>query len=483
MNRRMVFYTLGQLTVLEGALMLLPLGTALLYRERTVSSFLCAIGIAFLAGSLLMALFRPKNRIIYAKEGFIITALSWIVLSAVGALPFFISGEIPSYIDAFFETVSGFTTTGASILTNVESLSHGILFWRSFTHWIGGMGILVLMMAILPASGANSGRSIHIMRAEMPGPVVGKLVPRLRDTAKILYLIYIVLTALLILVLFVAGMPLFDSVVNAFATAGTGGFCVRADSIAGYAPHLQWILTVGMLMFGVNFNLYYLILIRNLRGALRSAELWCYLAICAVSAGIITLNLMPSYGSISHAFRDASVQVASIMTTTGYASVDFDLWPQLSKAVLFLLMFVGGCAGSTAGGLKVSRVMLLLRYAKQSLMRMLHPRSVRAVHMDGKKVDEATVESISPYLILYFCVLICTYFLLCFDAFDFETNITAAVTCFNNVGPGFAAVGPTQSFAAYSAFSKLVLSAAMLLGRLEIIPLLITFSPSTWTKK
>ena len=280
-----------------------------------------------------------------------------------------------------------------------------------------------------------------------------------------------------------AGMPLFDSIVNSFATAGTGGFGIRADSIAGYAPHLQWILTAGMIVFGVNFNLYYLILIRNFRGALRSAELWTYFAICAVSAGIITLNLMPSYGSISHAFRDASVQVASIITTTGYASVDFDLWPQLSKAVLFLLMFVGGCAGSTAGGLKVSRVMLLLRYAKQSLMRMLHPRSVRAVHMDGKKVDEATVESISPYLILYFCVLICAYFLLCFDAFDFETNITAAVTCFNNVGPGFAAVGPTQSFAAYSAFSKLVLSAAMLLGRLEIIPLLITFSPSTWTKK
>ena len=430
-----------------------------------------------------MVLSRPKNRVIYAKEGFIITTLSWLLLSGIGALPFYLSGEIPSYIDAFFETVSGFTTTGASILPNVEVLSRGLLFWRSFTHWIGGMGVLVLMMAIIPPSEGNSGRSIHIMRAEMPGPVVGKLVPRIKETAKILYLIYIVMTLVQFVLLLLGGMSVFDSLLHAFATAGTGGFGIKADSVAGYNHYLQWVITIFMLLFGVNFNLYYLMLLKNFRSAFRSTELWCYLGIVFVSTAAITINILPSCSGFGESVRLAAFQVSSIITTTGFATTDFDLWPQLSKGILFLLMIVGACAGSTGGGMKISRVVILARNARQNLARMLHPRSVRVVHFEGKPVERETLDGLFTYVTLYFFMILIGFLILCLEPFDFETNLSAIVSCFNNIGPGFGAVGPVMSYADYSAAAKLMLSGAMFLGRLEIIPILIALSPSTWLKK
>ena len=483
MNRKMVFYTTGQLVLLEAVLFLLPMLVSLIYREACGTAFLISAGIAAMVGVLMMALTRPKNRVIYAREGFLITTLSWVLLSAIGALPFYLSGEIPLYVDALFETVSGFTTTGASILPNVEILSRGVLFWRSFTHGIGGMGVLVLMMAILPPSEGDSGRSIHIMRAEMPGPVVGKIVPRVRETAKILYLIYIGMTVLNFLLLLAGGMPVFDSLLHTFGTAGTGGFGVKADSITGYSPYSQWVITVFMLLFGINFNLYYLLLTKNFRSALRSTELWCYLGIVSAATAVITCSILPMYNSIGESFRHAAFQVASIITTTGYATTDFDLWPQLCKGVLFLLMIVGACAGSTGGGMKVSRVVILARSAKQNLRRMLHPRSVRVVHFEGKPVEQTTLEGLSTYMTLYFFMILLGFLVLCLDVFDFETNLSAIVSCFNNIGPGFGAVGPSLSYAGYSTLSKLVLSAAMMLGRLEIIPILIAVSPSTWLKK
>ena len=483
MNRKMVIYKTGQIILLESMLLLLPMFVSVYYRESCTVPFLLAAAAALVIGGLCVVLTHPKNRVIYAKEGFIITTLSWIALSAIGALPFYFSGEIPSYVDAFFETVSGFTTTGASILPNVEILSRGLLFWRSFTHWIGGMGVLVLMMAILPPSEGDSGRSIHIMRAEMPGPVVGKLVPRVKETAKILYMIYIFMTLLQIVLMIIGGMPVFDSVLHTFGTAGTGGFGIKSDSMAGYNPYLQWVITVFMLLFGINFNLYYLLLIRNIRSAVRSTELWCYLGIVSAATAIITCNILPAYSSFGESLRHAAFQVASIMTTTGYATTDFDLWPQLSKGILFLLMIIGACAGSTGGGMKVSRIVILARSARQNLARMLHPRSVRVVHFEGKPVERTTLESLSTYVTLYFFMIFLGFLILCLEPFDFETNLSAIVSCFNNIGPGFGAVGPVRSYAEYSDMAKLTLSAAMLLGRLEIIPILIAVSPSTWLKK
>lgn len=483
MNRKMVFFTTGQIILLEAALLLLPTFVSLIYQESRAKEFLISAVIAAAVGFFFLVVTRPKNRVIYAREGFLITTLSWVLLSAIGALPFYLSGEIPSYIDAFFESVSGFTTTGASILPNVEILSRGSLFWRSFTQWIGGMGVLVLMMAIIPPSEGDSGRSIHIMRAEMPGPVIGKIVPRIKDTAKILYLIYIGMTVVTFLLLLAGGMPVFDSILHAFSTAGTGGFGIKADSVAGYSPYLQWVITVFMLLFGINFNVYYLLIVKNFKSALRSTELWCYLGIVGVSTACITWNILPLCRSFSESLRLAAFQVASIITTTGYATTDFDLWPQLSRGILFLLMIVGACAGSTGGGMKVSRVVILVRNARQNLARMLHPRSVRVVHFEGKPVEKTTLESLSTYVTLYFFILFFGFLVLCLEPFDFETNLTAIVSCFNNVGPGFGDIGPTMSFSGYSDVSKLVLSAAMLLGRLEIIPLLIAISPSTWLKK
>ncbi len=479
MNKRMIIYMLGRIALVEAVLLILPLVCALIYKETTIIAFLITIGIAVTFGYLCSVL-KPKNKTIYAREGFVIVALAWILMSALGALPFYLSREIPHYYDAFFETVSGFTTTGASILNNVEALSKGMLFWRSFSHWIGGMGVLVLVMAIIPT---ETGRSIHIMRAEMPGPIVGKLVPKIKSTAKILYLIYIVLTAVQVILLLCGEMNLFESLVYSFGTAGTGGFSVYADSLTGYNAYTQWVITVFMLIFGVNFNLYYLIIIKKLRTAIKSEELWWYIGIVAVSAALITYNIYPLYENLSNSLRHSMFQVATIISTTGYATADFNMWPSLSKAILFILMFVGACAGSTAGGLKVSRIVLLFKSVRANLKRMLHPRSVDSVRLEGKRIDAPTVTNVTVYLAIYFICFTVIFLLISFENFDFETNISAVAACFNNVGPGFGKVGPMGNFDIYTPFSKLVLSFAMLLGRLEIMPLILLFSPSVWLAK
>lgn len=479
MNKKMVFHIIGRIIQVESVLLLLPLAVSLIYKEKCWLSFLITIGIAFAAGTLLTLGSRVKSKVIYAKEGFITVALAWVLMSAVGALPFVLSGEISSYIDAFFETVSGFTTTGASILTDVEAMSRGLLFWRSFTHWIGGMGVLVFVMAIIPSI---TDRSIHIIRAEMPGPIVGKIVPKVKNTAKILYIIYIVMTAVEILLLFVGGMPLFESVVHAFGTAGTGGFGIKADSIAGYSPYLQWVITVFMFLFGINFNLYYLLLLRKLGTVVKSQELWCYVGIACAAVLAIAVNINSMFDSLSETIRAAAFQVTSIMTTTGFATVDFNLWPSFSKTVIILLMCIGACAGSTGGGLKVSRVVLLFKMIKKELKHMLHPRSVNVVKFEEKAVSKTILTNVSVYFAVYIVIMLSVFLLLSFENFGFETNFSAAVSCFNNIGPGLAEVGPTASYAAYSPFSKIVLSAAMLFGRLEIFPMLFLFSKSSWSK-
>lgn len=480
MNRRMVLFMLGRIIMLEAFILMLPAACSLIYKEKSFFAFLITIVIAFTVAFVLSVLNKPRDKTIFAKEGFVIVSLAWICFSAVGALPFVISGEIPSFIDAFFETVSGFTTTGASILTDVESKSHGILFWRSFTHWVGGMGVLVLMMAIFPT---DTGRTIHIMRAEMPGPIIGKLVPKIKSTAKILYLIYIVLTATEALFLLLGGMSPFESIVYSLGTAGTGGFGIKSDGLASYTPYQQWVITVFMVIFGINFNLYYLVLTKKVRSALKSEELWFYLTIVATATVLITVNIYDMYGNTSDALRNSAFQVASLISTTGYATADFNLWPTFSKGILFLLMFTGACAGSTAGGLKLSRVILLFKSVRSNLKHMLHTRSVESIRFEGKKVDNATITNVASYFALYMLCIAVILLLLCLEPFDLETNISAAVSCFNNIGPGFSSVGPMSSYAEYSDFAKLVLSCAMLLGRLEIYPMLLMFSPTVWRNR
>lgn len=481
MNRKMVFATLGQITLAEAALMLLPLAVALIYGEKfTALAFLIAIALALVVGLLLYLTCKTDNKVIFAKEGFVIVALSWLIMSAIGALPFVINGDIPSYVDAFFEIVSGFTTTGATILTNVEALSRGGLFWRSFTHWIGGMGVLVFVMAIIPSI---SDRSIHIMRAEMPGPIVGKIVPKARETARILYIIYFVMTAAEVIFLLWGEMPLFDSIVHAFGTAGTGGFGIKSDSIASYSPYLQWVITVFMFLFGINFNIYYLMLLKKFKSVFKSGELWAYVGIAAGATIAICINILPTFNSFWDALRASAFQVSSIITTTGYSTVDFNLWPTFSKVIIAILMFTGACAGSTGGGFKVTRVVILYKSIKQEIKRMIHPRSVRAIKFEGKVVDKTTLNGVGIYLAVYMMCFIAVLMAISFEPFDFETSFSAVLSCFNNIGPGFSAVGPMASYAEYTGFSKIILSFAMLFGRLEIYPLLIALIPSTWTKK
>lgn len=480
MNRKFVFRLLGKLLMVTSALMVLPLIVSIIYKEECYTSFLLSMGISLAIGFPLTVFCKTEDRVIYAKEGFVIVALSWLSMSAIGALPFFLSGEIPNYVDAFFETVSGFTTTGASILTDVEAMSHGLLFWRSFTHWVGGMGVLVFVMAIIPAS---TDRSIHILRAEVPGPIVGKLVPKMRDTAIILYLIYIVLTVIEIVMLLIGGMPLFDSLIHAFGTAGTGGFGIKADSIASYSPYLQWVITVFMMIFGVNFNLYYLLLIKKTKSVFRSEELWTYIGIGIVSTAVIAFNIRDMYLTLGETIRFSSFQVATIITTTGFATTDFNLWPELSKTILLLLMFIGSCAGSTAGGLKISRVILLFKMIKREIKNLIHPRAVSVVRFEGKKIDDPVLKSLSAYFAIYIACFVAVFILISFDGFDIVTNFSASAACFNNIGPGLNAVGPAANYAGYSVFSKIVLSFAMLLGRLEIYPILFVMSRSAWSKK
>ena len=479
MNRKMVFYTVGNIALVEAALLLLPALVALIYLEKSGFSFLITAALSLAVGMFFILFFKPQSRLIYAKEGFAIVAYAWLMMSAIGALPFVLGGAIPSYIDAFFETVSGFTTTGASILTDVESLDKCMLFWRSFTHWIGGMGVLVLVTAVVPNI---ADRSLNILKAEMPGPTVGKLVPRSRDTAKILYWIYFGMTAILTVLLIAGGMPIFDSIVHAFGTAGTGGFGIKADSIASYSPYLQWVITVFMFLFAINFNLYYLMLIGKFRAVFKSDELWFFCALVLFCIGAITVDILPMYETFEEAIRLSAFQVCTIVSTTGYATADFNLWPGLSKALLLILMFIGGCAGSTGGGLKAARVVILFKSIKKELKRLLHPRSVKAVMSEGKKLDDETLNGVTSYFAVYTLCIIAVFVLLSFEPFDFETNFTASVACFNNIGPGFGAVGPASSFADYSGFSKIILSFAMLLGRLEVFPLLLGLNPLIWKR-
>lgn len=498
MNYRMIFHTTGKVAIVLAILLIIPMILALCLAEPCWWAFAITIGISLAVGLVLLLCLKPKTDVFYSKEGLIIVSLAWIFVSVIGALPFVISGGIPNYIDALFETTSGFSTTGATILTGsqIENMQKGLLFWRSFTHWIGGMGVIVFVMAIV--SGATD-RSMHILRAEMPGPTVDKIVPRARSTAKILYLIYIVLTILEIIALITAGMPIFDAVVHAFGTAGTGGFGIRADSIASYNVACQWIITVFMILFGVNFNLYYLMIIRKFRSAFSSRELWIYGGILVVSVTAITINItkqLPYTQTVGDGIRHAAFQVASFITTTGYSSIPAsssvnDL-PLLTKGLLFMLMFIGGCAGSTAGGLKISRVVLLGCAIKKELRRVLHPRNANAVKFEGKIVSDETLNGVTSYFGLYMLVIAVTFVVLCLDwkvgglaAVDrmtaIESNLTAAVSCVNNIGPayGFAASG----YGAYSWLSKIVLTFAMMLGRLEIYPLLLTFFPLTWIKR
>ncbi len=478
MNRRMVFHTVGQIVLLEAALLLLPTVTAICYRENSVIFFLFTAALCALCGLVLMAISRPKDRTIFAKEGFVITTLAWLSLSALGALPFFLSGQIPHYIDAFFETVSGFTTTGASILENIEALDRGMLFWRSFTHWVGGMGVLVFLAAFL--SGLSD-RSIHILRAEMPGPTVGKLLPKTRDTAKILYLIYVVMTAVQVVLLKISGMSLYDSLVHSFGTAGTGGFGVYLDSAASFTPLQQWIIAVFMVLFGINFNLYYLLLIGKIRAVFRSTELWWYLGIIAFSTALIALDLRDAFSSAGEILRHSAFQVSSVITTTGFTTLDFNALPTLSQTVLLLLMFLGACGGSTGGGFKVSRFVLLCKHCGKEIRHMLHPRAVTSLRFEGKSVEKETSHAVLVYSAAYTLCFFATFLLLSFDRFDVITNFSAAASCFNNIGP---ALGEAfQGYFGYSSFSKLLLSLAMLLGRLEIWPILLTFSPAVWLSR
>lgn len=479
MNHKMVFGTVGKIINLEALMLIIPCIISFYYKEGCSWSFAITILVALVLGTIFSLIGRTKNDVIYAKEGFMTVTLSWIFLSLVGALPFTISGEIPHYIDAVFETVSGFTTTGASILTDVEAMSKGLLFWRSLTHWIGGMGVLVFVMAIMPNV---SKRSIHIMRAEVPGPVVGKLVPKIRDTAKILYLIYIVMTIIEVIMLLAGGMSFFDSLVHSFGTAGTGGFGIKADSLGSYTSYHQWVIAIFMLLFGVNFNIYYLLLIRRFKSVGKSTELWVYFGIVAIAVAMICTNIYPLYNDVTDSLKHATFQVSSIITTTGYATADFDLWPSFSKAILFCLMLIGACAGSTGGGFKVARFVILAKKLKSEIKRLVHPRSVKVVTFEGKRLEEQTITSVCVYLAVYIICFVLLFLTVSLDKFDFETNFSAVAACFNNIGPGFAAVGPTASYAEYSIFSKIVLSVAMLLGRLEIFPLIICAMPATWSK-
>ena len=477
MNFRLVFRVTGKTLMVLSMTMLLPLLVCLIYRENPVP-FLLAIAITGGVG-LLLSLIRSDDHF-FPREGFFAVALIWLLVGACGALPFHFCGYFDSYIDCFFESVSGFTTTGSSILTEVESLPHGILFWRSFMHFLGGMGVLVLTIALMPSLG---GRTLHLMKAESPGPIVSKLVPKASQSSKILYGIYCGMTIVEIFVLRLVGMPWFDSVVNSFAIAGTGGFAIKNISIAAYgSPAIEIACTVFMLLFSVNFSVYFLILCGKIRQALRSDELRFFLIVVAASTVLISFNIYSMVGTAGDSVRHAAFQVASIISTTGFASTDFNLWPEFSKTILVLLMFIGACAGSTGGAIKCSRVLLLLRAIRREIRQIIHPRSVNVVKLDGRVVDEKDLRSTMIFFAAYMFITLAAILLVSVDNFSFGTTFTAVVTCIGNVGPGLEMVGPMGNFSAFSGFSKIVLSLCMILGRLEIIPVLVLFSGTAWKK-
>jgi len=478
MNKRMIAYILGILLLCEAGLLLLPTVVSLIYGEAVITSFLATIALLAATGLVLIAM-KPKDKTIYARHGLVIVSLGWILMSLFGALPFYFSGEIPSYLDAVFEAVSGFTTTGSSILTDVEALSKSMLFWRSFTHWIGGMGVLVFLVAIASLSG---GSNVYLIKAESPGPSVSKLVPKVKDGAKILYTIYIGFTAVEIVLLLAGGLDLFSALTITFGTAGTGGFGVLNSSIADYSAYIQIVITVFMLIFGIDFSIYYLIILRKFRDVLKSDEVKAYLGIVAVSIIVITINCLSVFGNVWETLRHSAFQVASIMTTTGFSTTDFDLWPSLSKTVLVCLMFIGACAGSTGGGMKVSRIILLLKSVIKEIRIMAHPRTTFKTTMNGRVVEHETIRAVNVFTAVYFVIFFGALLLISVDNFDFTTNFTAVAATINNIGPGLGLVGPTQNFSGYSDFSTFILAMVMLTGRLEIFPMLMLFAPTTWKK-
>ena len=480
MNYRMVFYNIGRILLVEAALLAIPAIVSIAYGENTLFAFALTIA-ALTAVGLLAAGKKPENTSIYAKDGYVIVALTWIFMSFFGAMPFFLSGHIPNFIDAFFETVSGFTTTGSTILNNIEILPKSLLFWRSFTHWIGGMGILVFVIAILPKTESSS---MHVMRAEVPGPTVGKLVSKLRASARILYGIYCILTLLQVILLFAGGMPLFDSLVNSFATAGTGGFAVLNNGIEGYnSIYSEMVIATFMLLFGVNFNIYYMFIIRQGRQAIKNEELRYYAGIVLGSIILIAVCLANTKYSISDSIRYAVFQVASIITTTGFSTVNFDTWPVFTKIILVFLMFIGACAGSTGGGIKVSRLMILIKSGLRDIKKAINPRSIETVKVDKRTVEEPVVKSVSVFFATYMIVIALSSLIISIDGRDIVTTFTSVLACVSNIGPGLGAVGPYGNFADFSIIGKLVLCFDMLAGRLELIPMLMLFSPYAWARK
>ena len=479
MNYSIVLYILGCVLKFESAFLVLPALVGLIYREHASVSYLAVAVLCLILGVLLTHK-KPRSTNLYTREGFVAVALSWIIMSIFGAIPFVLTGDIPFYVDALFETISGFTTTGSSILTDVESISKASLFWRSFSHWIGGMGVFVFIMAILPMMG---GSTMNLMKAESPGPSVSKLVPHVKDTAKILYGIYIAITICEATILRALGMPLFDSLTTTFGTVGTGGFGIRNDSIAGYSPAIQITITVFMILSGINYTAYFYILTGKIKELFKIEEVRWYLAIIFGSVAVITWNVRSLYPTFSETLRHAFFQVGSIITTTGYETTDFDLWPALYKTLLVTLMFIGACAGSTSGGIKVSRILILLKTIRKELSLIIHPRQVKKIRMDGHPVDHETLRSANVFLVVYFVLLLTSMLLISVDEFDFSTNFTSVVTVLNNIGPGLNLVGPTQNFSIFSPFSKFVLMFDMLAGRLELFPMMILLMPSTWKRK
>ena len=480
MNFSIIRYIMGWIIRVEGLFLFLPVLVSFIYKEKAgIYFFFCAA--AAVGIGTLMTRKKPVKKSFYAREGFITVALGWMVMSLIGALPFCLSGEIPSFVDAFFEIVSGFTTTGASILSDVEALSKCMLFWRSFSHWLGGMGVLVFVLAILPMAG---GESLYFMRAESPGPSVSKLVPKLRQTAKALYTIYVGLMLIEIILLVIGEMPLFDALCMSFGTAGTGGFGILNASAGSYTIYQQVVITVFMMLFGVNFAFYFLLIMKKPKEALGIQEVRWYFIIYGVIALLITFNVTAvSGGEPLINLKDAAFQAASVMTTTGYSTVNFDLWPEFSKMLLVILMFIGACAGSTGGGIKVSRVLIYFKTIKKELAYLIHPRSVKILKMDGKKIEHEVIRSTNVFLCTYAIVFFVSMILISLDGFDLETNFTAVAATLNNIGPGLAGVGPAKNFGGYSVFSKLVLSFDMLAGRLELFPMLLLFMPSSWKRK
>ena len=479
MNFRLINSVLGKVILLQSILLLPSCLVGFLYKEYAHALIYLGVSIFCLLIGLCFHHIKPKTRTFYAKEGFVIVSLSWIVMGLIGALPLYLSHDIPSYTDALFEIISGFTTTGSSILTDVEALSHCNLFWRSFSHWIGGMGVLVFILAIMPMS---DGSTMNLMKAESPGPSVGKLVPKIQETAVLLYKIYIVMTIIELILLLIGGMSLFDSLCHALGTAGTGGFGIKNDSLASYSTYHQIVITIFMFLFGVNFTFYYYILIRKAKNAFQLEEVRWYFLFFVVAIACITTELVAHGESFGHALQQVSFQVASIMTTTGYATADFNLWPQFSRTLMVILMFMGACAGSTSGGIKVSRIMLYLKQVRKELKQQVHPRQICITKMDSKALEHTTIRSCNVFLMAYGIIYIASLLLISFDGFDFTTNFTAVAATLNNIGPGLEIVGPTGNFSAFSNFSKYVLMFDMLAGRLEIIPLLVLFHPNTWRK-